>query len=49
MKKIKSIALMLLSTLLFLPVCAQSLNDRQNELIIRLHSLVKKDQKNEET
>jgi hypothetical protein len=41
MKKFKRISLILLNTLLFLPVHSQSLNNRQNELALKLHSLAK--------
>jgi hypothetical protein len=41
MKKFKRISFILLSTLMLLPVYAQSLNNRQNELAIKLDSLVK--------
>ncbi len=41
MKKFECISLILLSTTLFLPVYAQSLNNRENELAIKLDSLAK--------
>jgi hypothetical protein len=41
MKKFKRISFILLSTLMLLPVYAQSLNNRQNELAIKLDSLAK--------